>query len=149
MLQGSSPLQGTSAATVLDPPVTADRPNEPTSNTSRQSADEWAYYPPEPLTASAVGEWLPEHALLAALLRDAADCLRGQGHIHSGSAAERAHERARLAREATRWVRSNRRTPITAFVPVCEALGLDPEATRNALLGSTARRHPPMLKLAS
>ncbi len=76
----------------------------------------------------------PERGLLEALLREAIDSLAGRGVVGSAEGAgSRASKRAWLRRQAETWVRSNARTPVTAFVPVCEALGLDPEATREQL----------------
>jgi hypothetical protein len=77
----------------------------------------------------------PERELFEALLREAIECLAGRGVLSSAEGAgSRASKREWLRRQAEAWVFSNARTPVTAFVPVCQALGLDPEATRTVLL---------------
>ncbi len=82
---------------------------------------------------------LPERALFEALLREVIECLDGRGVVGSAdSAASRVLQREHLRRQAEAWVRSNARTPITAFVPVCETLGLDVEATREVLIAGQA-----------
>ena len=104
------------------------------------AADEFEFCPPEPSTCSSVAEWQPEHALLEAVLHEAIECLAGRGGVGSAcSAADRARKRERLRCEAEGWVRSDARTPVTAFVAVCEALGLDSEATRAVLLRGLRR----------
>lgn len=77
----------------------------------------------------------PEREFFEALLREAVECLAGRGLVGSADGGvSRGLQRKTLRRQAQAWVRSNARTPITAFVPTCEALGLDPEATREKLL---------------
>lgn len=79
----------------------------------------------------------PEQSLLVAVLEQAAWDLRG-GKASKASTPRLARRFNRLQQEAhddaVRWVNgANPRWPF-AFVAVCEHLGLDPEATRAALL---------------
>ena len=60
---------------------------------------------------------------MAAVLDDAIDVYRRpEGHM-----------RRRLRRETEAWFRSNDRSCLYAFVRVCGALGLDPQAIRDSL----------------
>lgn len=78
----------------------------------------------------------PERAFFEALLREAIECLAGRGVLTGAySARSRVLQRQLLRDQAKAWVLSNLRTPVTAFVPTCETLGLDPQATRRVLLG--------------
>jgi hypothetical protein len=99
---------------------------------------------PEVLTADVLlteqlrGPWRPsdtspERALMLAILEDAIGCL--QKFIHATGARPR-----RLAREAEQWIRRRDRTWPCSFDRVCDALDLDPERLRSALLNMQAEQ---------
>ena len=72
-------------------------------------------------------EFSPEKALMLAILEDAISCF--QKYFRS----TQAHPR-RLAREAEHWIRRRDWNWPCSFDGVCDALGLDPERMRSALL---------------
>ncbi len=74
-----------------------------------------------------VGTLCPEAALMRAVLEDALLCL--QGHFISTG-----HRGRRLAQEAEAWFLSEDVHWPFAFVSICEVLGLEPVAVREALL---------------
>jgi hypothetical protein len=74
----------------------------------------------------------PERALMRAMLQDAVLCLIGE--------AAPAKERVRLAADARYWVESHSREWIFSFESVCEALDINPEYARRALLRMADRR---------
>jgi len=74
-----------------------------------------------------VGTVRPEAALMRAVLEDALLCL--QGHFISMGRRGR-----RLAQEAEEWFLSEDVHWPFAFVSICEVLGLEPVAVREALL---------------
>ena len=74
-----------------------------------------------------VGTVRPEAALMRAVLEDALLCL--QGHFISMGRRGR-----RLAQEAEAWFLSEDVHWPFAFVSICEVLGLEPVAVREALL---------------
>lgn len=73
-----------------------------------------------------VGATCPEAALMRAVLEDALLCL--QGHFLSTGRRGR-----RLAQEAEAWFLSEDVHWPFAFVAICEVLGLEPQAVREAL----------------
>lgn len=82
----------------------------------------------------------PERALMLAILEDAIGCF--QKYSHSTHTRPR-----RLARDAEQWIRLNDWSWPCSFNSVCDALGLDPEHMRSALLRMkpdppTAEQHP-------
>ena len=88
---------------------------------------------PEPGFGSraTVGMVGPEAALMRAVLEDALLCL--QGHF---SATGRGGQR--LAQEAEAWFLSEETHWPFAFISICEVLGLEPVAVREALLHDRA-----------
>src|SRR5262249_39232369 len=72
----------------------------------------------------------PERALLRAVLYDAVLCLLGQGVS--------ARERAKVAAEARRWIRSRAHDTLFAFETICHILDFDANYLRRRLL-----RDPP------
>jgi len=75
----------------------------------------------------------PERALMLAILEDAIGCL--QKFAHATSVRPR-----RLAREAEQWIRRRDRTWPCSFDRVCDALDLDAERMRDALLRMKAEQ---------
>jgi len=75
-----------------------------------------------------IGTIRPEAALMRAVLEDALLCL--QGHFISTGRRGR-----RLEQEAEAWFLSEDVHWPFAFLSICEVLGLDPMAVREALLG--------------
>ena len=73
-------------------------------------------------------------ALMAGVLEDALQCYLGYN--------------AKLRRDAEHWVDSGQEW-IFSFVSVCEALGLDPEATRRAFAALRRRTETPAAQLWS
>jgi len=67
-----------------------------------------------------------ERALLRAVLHDAIVCLTGEGVPK--------RERARVAAEARRWIRSRSRAWIFAFESICDVLDIEPSYLRKLLL---------------
>jgi len=76
---------------------------------------------------NSVGTIRPEAALMRAVLEDALVCLQG----HVGLMGRRGR---RLAREAEAWFLSEDVHWPFAFLSICEVLGLEPVAVREALL---------------
>jgi hypothetical protein len=76
---------------------------------------------------ASVGAVRPEAALMRAVLEDALLCL--QGHFTSTGRRGR-----RLAQEAEAWILSEDVHWPFAFLSICEVLGLEPIAVREALL---------------
>lgn len=74
-----------------------------------------------------VGTVCPEAALMRAVLEDALLCL--QGHFIATG-----HRGRRLAQEAEAWFLSEDVHWPFAFISICEVLGLEPVAVREALL---------------
>jgi hypothetical protein len=74
-----------------------------------------------------VGARCPEAALMRAVLEDALLCLQG----HFLATGRRSH---RLAQEAEAWFLSEDIHWPFAFVAICQVLGLEPLAVREALL---------------
>jgi hypothetical protein len=90
---------------------------------------------------ASVGTVRPEAALMRAVLEDALLCL--QGHFLSTGWRGR-----RLAQEAEEWFLSEDVHWPFAFVSICEVLGLEPVAVREALLRDRSSwRNIPLKKI--
>jgi hypothetical protein len=78
------------------------------------------------------GTTLGVHALMIAILEDAALCIE--------RARRRRHWRTRqLAAEAETWVRSDCQEWLFSFASICDVLGFDPDALRVRLLSHAER----------
>lgn len=78
------------------------------------------------------GVGAPERALMRAMLQDAVLCLLGE--------AAPANDRPRLAEEARQWILSRSRAWIFSFESVCDALAIDADYARRALLRMAEER---------
>ena len=69
----------------------------------------------------------PIRRLMLAVLTDALDCLNGRATHANGGA------RLQEARRAAEWVQQEGDTYLFSFNSVCETLGIDPDALRQAI----------------
>jgi hypothetical protein len=86
---------------------------------------------PDPESEQKGIQWTPELALMLAVLEDAIACYR--------RTLKRPRQNpAILARQAEFWIRLEDWESPFSFNNICEALGLEPMATRSKILGSAA-----------
>jgi hypothetical protein len=84
---------------------------------------------PDPEAEQRSIQWTPELALMLAVLEDAIACYR--------RTLKRPRQNpAILARQAEFWIRLDDWESPFSFNNICEALGLEPRATRTKILGS-------------
>ncbi|RMD82494.1 MAG: hypothetical protein D6815_09085 [Candidatus Dadabacteria bacterium] len=88
---------------------------------------------PDPTLEQEPLEWTPERALMLAILEDAIACYR--------KTLKRPRQNPEiLARQAEFWFRLEDWDSPFSFNNICEALRLDPKATRERILASRDRR---------
>lgn len=86
---------------------------------------------PDPTADEKQIQWTPEHELRLAILQDAIDCYHFQ--------LKRPRQNPEiLARQAEFWISLDDWNSPFSFNNVCEALGLDPAATRDRIVAKRA-----------
>lgn len=90
---------------------------------------------PDPTAEGREIQWTPEHELRLAILQDAIDCICFN--------LKRPRQNPEiLARQAEFWISLDDWNSPFSFNNVCEALGLDPDATRDNITAMSKRAAP-------